>query len=392
MEALFLIIVGVPLLAFLSALGATALAMRRVPQLRRLPIDTRAEWPRVSVVVPACDEEAGVEGALRSLLAQRYPDVQIVAVDDRSSDRTGEVMDRLAAEDDRLAVVHIDALPEGWLGKLNALHRGVAKSNGEWLLFADADAHLGPDTLKKCISHADAHGVDFVSAIPHIGSAGFLGDVVFNVVTSALCLGVKPWRIPDPRTSTVGATGAFMLVRRTAFERTPGFEWLKLEVADDFGLCLMIKEHDGRCDMLLGRDEVKIAWYASLAEITSKMQKNFFAVTGRFSVPRIVAQALVMAWLGLYPLAALLLSAPHLAGWPWGVLAVTVAVQLLATIVASSWTGRPMAPSLLPWVGFALLSLMMLRAAVVGWRRGGIEWRGVLYPTSLLRDRQRVKV
>jgi hypothetical protein len=391
-DLLFLIIVGVPLLAFVSALGATALATRRVPQLRRLGIDARAEWPRVSIVVPACDEEAGVEGALRSLLAQRYPDVQIVAVDDRSTDRTGDLMDRLAAEDERLAVVHIEALPEGWLGKLNALHRGVAESDGEWLLFADADAHLGEDTLKKCISHADARGVDFLSVLPHIGSAGFWGDTVFNAVTSMFCLGVRPWRIKEPRSSAIGATGAFMLVRRAAFDRTPGFPWLKLEVADDFGLCLMLKEHGGRCDMLLARDEVRIAWYASLAEISTKMQKNFFAITGRFSPPRIVGQAALIGWLGLYPLAALLPVAPRGAAWLHGLLAATAVVQLLATLAASRWTARPSAPSFLPCVGFVLLSWMMLRAAIVGWQKGGIEWRGVLYPTSLLRDRQRVKV
>jgi cellulose synthase/poly-beta-1,6-N-acetylglucosamine synthase-like glycosyltransferase len=153
----FVLVVGVPLLVFASALGATLVGMRRVPALRRLPVDARADWPRVSIVVPACDEEAGVLGALRSLLAQQYPSVQVVAVDDRSSDGTGAIMDRLAIEDPRLSVVHIATLPDGWLGKLNALQRGVEKSDGEWLLFADADAHLGPHTLKNAsatVTHA----------------------------------------------------------------------------------------------------------------------------------------------------------------------------------------------------------------------------------------------
>lgn len=395
MELVLLVVLGVPLLFFAASLGATALGALRVPELRRLVIDGRAQWPRVSVVVPACNEEAGVEDALRSLLAQSYPNVQIVAIDDRSTDRTGSIMDRLAADDARLSVVHITELREGWLGKLNALDRGVGKCDGEWLLFADADAHLGVDTLKRCISYADAHGVDFVSVVPHIGSAGFLGDTTFNVVTASLCLAMKPWQIRDPKTTTVGATGAFMLVRRAAFDRTPGFEWLKLEVADDFGLSLMIKTHGGRCDMLAARDEVQIAWYSSLMEIATKMQKNFFAISGRFSIARIVGQALLMAWLGAFPLAALALlgrveNESHRL-WLAGLLAVTVGLQLVSTMAASVWAARPLLPSLFPSVGYVLLAWMMLRAGLVGWRRGGIEWRGVLYPTQLLRERQRVR-
>lgn len=392
MNALFGFIVGVPLLAFAAALAATLLGMRRVSEVRHLAIDERPAWPRVSIVVPACDEELAVEAALRSLLGQRYPSVQVVAVDDRSSDGTGAIMDRLAGEDDRLSVVHIDALPEGWLGKLNALHRGVSQSDGEWLLFADADAHLGPDTLKKCISHADAGGIDFVSVIPHTESAGFLGDTVFNVAGATLCLVMRPWRIRDRRTTTLGASGAFMLVRRAAFERTPGFEWLKLEVADDFGLCLMIKTHGGRCDLLNGRDEVKIAWYTSLGEIVTRMQKNFFAVTGGFSPLKIFGHATLLAWFGLFPLALLLPGEAPWAPWARMMLAAAVVMQVVMTLVAGRWTARPVAPSLVPSLGFLFLSFMMVRAAIIGWRMGGIRWRGVFYPTSLLKGCQRVKV
>jgi len=388
-DLVFLIVVGAPLVLFAAALGATVLGVMRVTALRHLPIDSRAEWPRVSIVVPACDEEAGVEAALRSLLTQRYPNVQVVAVDDRSSDGTGTIMDRLAREDARLSAVHVETLPEGWLGKLNALHRGVEQSDGEWLLFADADAHLGPDTLRKCISHADAERIDFLSVVPHIASAGFLGDTVFNVVTSTLCLMMLPWRIKDPNRRTIGATGAFMLVRRSGFARTPGFAWLKLEVADDFGLCLMIKTHGGRCDLLNGREEVKIAWYSSLGEIASKMQKNFFAITGRFSPAKIVGQAAVTAWLGLFPLAALL---PVQGSWPRAMLGTAMGLQVLSGLVAGRWAARPVLPSLFPGVGLVLLAWMMVRAAVVGRRIGGIRWRGVLYPTALLKNRQRVKV
>ena len=104
--------------------------------------------------------------------------------------------------------------------------------------------------------------------MPKVEPCGFFGDTVFNAVSSTFCLFALPWRIRERATKTICATGAFMLVRRTAFDRTPGFQWLKLEVADDFGLCLMIKAYGGRCDMLHAREDVKIAWYSSLLTAT----------------------------------------------------------------------------------------------------------------------------
>jgi hypothetical protein len=118
------------------------------------------------------------------------------------------------------------------------------------------------------------------------------------------------------------------------------------------------------------------------------MQKNFFAITGRFSPVRLASQAAVAAWFGLYPLAALL---PVSAPWLRGLVLAALLVQVVATVVAGRWAARPLVPSFLPCVGLILTSAVMLRAAFVGWRKGGIEWRGVLYPTSLLQDRQRVR-
>jgi hypothetical protein len=346
--------------------------MRRVREVRALPLEARDEWPLVSFVIPACDEEHAIESALRSVLDQSYPRLQVVAVDDRSTDGTGEVIDRLAAADPRLTAVHVKTLPEGWLGKLNALHEGTARARGEWLLFADADAHLGKDTLKKIIGHADRAGLDFLSVIPHIASAGIFGDAAFHVVLAMFSLGARPWRIPDPRAKEIGASGAFLLVRRAAFEKTPGFEWLKLEVADDFGLCLLVKSHGGRCELLNGKDEVKIVWYASLREFAQKMQKNFFAITGRVSLARIAAQAGLVAWMGLFPLAALVPTRiPHAPA----IVGLSVAAQIAMSALGAAWTGRSFVPCLFGPFGYLAIAVMAIRSGVVGKRIGGIRWR-----------------
>ena len=370
----------------LSSFVATLVGVRKIPKLRDQPIDERDPWPTVTMVVPACDEEREVEGAMRSTLAQAYPSLHVVAVDDRSKDRTGEILDALAAEDPRLRAVHVTSLPEGWLGKLNALEKGVAAADGEFLLFADADMHLGPDTLKKAVTYMYRAKMDFISVLPEIAPAGFWADIVFNVVSATFCLGARPWNIRKKDSDAVAATGAFMLVRKTAFDRTPGFSWLRLEVADDFGLCLMVKTFGGTCDLLAGRGEVKLRWYESLTEMVVKMQKNFYAIIARFSLARAIGQALVLSWMCLFPLALLFTDAT----WARPTVSATCTLMLLTTVIAAKWTGRPLLPSIAWPLGFLFMAFMNVRAGVIGHRQGGITWRGVLYPTSQLAPAQRV--
>lgn len=381
-------LITAPALLWLAALVASWIGIWRVPLLATLPLDAdRSDWPRLSVIVPACDEELSIEPALRATLASDYPALQLVAVDDRSTDRTGAIIDALAEKDPRVVAVHVQELPDGWLGKVNAMQRGLEQADGEWLLFADADTHLAPGTLRRAIGYAEQNDVDFLSVIPHTLSAGFFGDAVFNIAMALFCLHLRPWTIKYGNTKTYAATGAFLLVRRSALERSPGLAWLKLEVADDFGMSLLIKSHGGKADLLNGKDAVTLRWYASFGEMLRKMQKNTFAITGRFSLARIIGQVVVLLCLGLFPLLALLApTTPILALASAGLL-----LQMLATAVAAHWTGRPLASALFPALGPLLMGVISLRAGIIGVRDGGIHWRGVLYRSKDLRHVQRVR-
>src|SRR6185369_2740694 len=105
-----------------------------------------------SVVVPACNEARTIERALTSLLAQDYPDLEIVLVDDRSSDETGAIIEHLAASDRRISAIHVRELPAGWLGKVHALQRGLERARGELVLFTDADIHFAPGALRRAVA------------------------------------------------------------------------------------------------------------------------------------------------------------------------------------------------------------------------------------------------
>lgn len=384
----YLLLVAIPTLLGLVVLGSTLLGLSRLTELRAVSCGDRTTWPRVSIISPACNEERHVAGAIESMLETDYPDLNVIAIDDRSTDRTGALLDGLAAQHPRLRVKHVMELPEGWLGKLNALQTGVTLADGEWLLFMDADAHLAPGALRRAITLAEERGLDCMSVVPEVAPAGLVGDAVFDVSLALMSLGGRLQNVSDPGSRHVAATGAFILVRRATFERTPGFEWLRLEVADDFGLALLIKTHGGRCDIFNGRGDVQLEWYASFTEMKRAMQKNCFAVVARFSPLRSVGLSMFSGWMALFPIAVLLDVPPA-----WHALTAVGALALTAaSVTAAARTGRRIIPAFLWPLGFLGMAWMTLRAGIIGFRLGGIEWRGVVYPTSLLAQRQRVKV
>ena len=388
MTLAYLLIVVVPALIGVYTLASTVRGLWRLPELRRVPYEERDHWPRLHIVTPACNEERHVESAVRSMLSLDYPDVSVIAVDDRSTDATGALLDALAREDPRLTVEHIRELPEGWLGKVHALQVGASRGDGEWLLLMDADAHLGQRTVKRAISYAVRNQLDCLSVVPQMTTAGLLGDAVFDVSLALMSNDDRLRSVVDPRSRHVAATGAFILVRKATFDRTPGFEWLRLEVADDFGLMLLMKTHGGKCAIVNARAEVTLEWYASFGEMARAMQKNFFAIMARFSLLRAIALSLFASWIALSAVAALLPgSAPLRVLCATGYVAMTVAVALAASV-----TGRPWRAALLWPLGFLGIAWLSLRSGLVGARLRGIEWRGVVYPSALLAAAQRVRV
>jgi glycosyltransferase involved in cell wall biosynthesis len=376
---------GVATLVFGTLLAGLVHTIRRMTLLSDVDVPGDAR-PRVTAVTPACDEEASVEATVTSFLAQESVDVDVVAIDDRSRDATGEILDRLAAADDRVTALHVEELPEGWLGKVHALDVGVREAGGDWLLFADADVRLSSRTLARAIAYAEARELDLLSAYPEIESAGFWGDVAWSYIGTLAGVTLAPTRLRSPDSRHAIAIGAFILVRRSAFEETPGLSYIGLEVADDMGLAILMKDHDLRCDMVNGRGEVRLTWYTSLRDMVVRSQKNFFGILCRFSLLRGILLAALTAAVGLTPLLMLVpASSPLSTALP----VVPTTLFILTSALHARWAARPVFPSLFVFVGALLIAFAVLRSAIVGARLGGITWRGVLYPSEQLRDVQR---
>ncbi|MCC6751800.1 MAG: glycosyltransferase [Deltaproteobacteria bacterium] len=360
-------------------------------------------WPRLTVVVPACNEAAVLEPALATLLAQDYPDLELLLVNDRSTDGTDRVVEELAARDPRVRAVHVRALPAGWLGKVHACHVGLGEASGAFVLFTDADVHYAPGVLRRAVSLAVARKLDQLSLMPRFVSPTFWLRVAVNAFAALFMVQVRPERVEDPRRPDYCGVGAFNLVRRTALDPAEGLGWLRLEVADDVGLGLLVKRRGGRCEVRAAPVELAVEWYSSLGAMFRGLEKNMFSVIGRFSVVLIAARMLMMLVAIVGPFLALGLPALGLSGAlaqhvPRSALLAVGAAGLLAwgsvPLVSAAMRARfgtPFGPGLLGPLGLFLLLLMVARSTWACVRRGAILWRGTAYPLRELAAHQRVK-
>jgi glycosyltransferase involved in cell wall biosynthesis len=353
--------------------------MSRIERLAELP-PLAGPAPRVSMVVAARNEERNVEAAARSLLAQTYPALEILAVDDRSTDRTGAILDTLAAGESRLTVVHVRALPSGWLGKNHALSIGAAAARGEWLLFADADVIMAPDAISRAIGYAERRGVDHLTILPDTLMPGLLlkGFVCVGIVIFGMAL--RPWKARDPKSRHFVGVGAFNLVRGSAYRRAGGHEPIRLRPDDDIKLGKILKQSGARSDVLTGQGMVSVEWYRTIGETIDGLMKNSFAVV-QYRPVLMVAGALFYLIVGLAPLAAAILGAGpvRLLG------GLAIAVQLLVHLAAAREAGLPKRAVLFYPIIYVLFAWILLRALVLNLAQGGIVWRGTFYSLEELR-------
>src|SRR5215471_6349373 len=187
------------LLVYLKGAVDIWIGRRRIVRIADLSPIEAADAPAVSIVVPACNEEEKLEEALRSMLAQVYPRLEVIAVNDRSSDRTGAILDRIAQLNSILKAVHITELPVAWLGKNHALNAGANQARGEWILFADADVVMNQTAVARALRYATEHKLDHLAVAPRARVGGFLSNVFLGGFALMFSMHIRPWRVRDPR-------------------------------------------------------------------------------------------------------------------------------------------------------------------------------------------------
>lgn len=336
--------------------------------------------PSVTVVVPARNECDRIEETVRRALAQCGVQLELVVVDDRSSDGTREILERLAGDEPRLRVVRVDALPDDWLGKQHACHVGSKDARSDWILFTDADTWMTPDLVASTVRAAVSERVDLVCLLPAQKRIGLWGKAAILSFSMALLIAAGRAN-RNCRQAPVGI-GAFNLVRAAAFRRIGGYVALHMEVVDDLKLGLLLQRAGGRLRCWTAENEAEMDWAASPLELVRALEKNFFALADlRFGLAAVGAALMTGAWLTA-------IGGPFVGHWSgWVAFAGWTSAVLPAAMFAmrSRWG---LLPALLTPLIFPLMPLALVRSAWLAWKQGGIRWRGTLYSLERLRRHQ----
>ena len=389
-----------PILTWILALGWIWQLVQWLAHFHEVPDLTRISGlpdlaqslegrPHLTVIVPACNEEISIEATLRSLLASTGIHLQIIAVDDRSTDQTGAIMDEVSAQSSGIAsgiaawhsleVLHIRELPNGWLGKPHALASAACMAKADWILFTDADVIFAPQATALALRYAEAERADHLVLMPEWlmgshGEAAMLGAM--HALTS---WGMRLWRVSDPSARDFLGVGAFNLVRRSTYEALGGFEALRMEVIEDLRLGWTIKRAGYRQRVVLGPGLAAVRWSRGAWGVVRNLEKNLFALYRyRVGLTMLACSGLVLQI--VLPLAAV---------WSggWARLAAIVLYAAIGGVYVSSRGVTRVAPAyvLIYPLAASLFLFAMLRSMTLALVRGGVVWRGTKYSLWELR-------
>jgi glycosyltransferase involved in cell wall biosynthesis len=369
-------------LAWVWRLADAALGMRKIADISRPEWDHKpAAPPRVSLIVPARNEEADIAATLTRLLTLDYNSYEIIAVDDRSTDRTGAIMEEIAASvPERLKVIRIAELPAGWVGKTHAMWAAGEQASGHWLLFTDADVQFKPDVLRRALVYAESERADHVVLFPRMIMKRPGEKMMIAFFQTLFVFGHRPWKVADPKSKDHMGVGAFNLIRRNIYEAVGTYQALRFDVLDDMKLGKVVKNGGFAQRNVFGADLISIRWAKGAMGVVDNLTKNFFAIMS-FHWPRALASCFALAFLNLMPFAGILLA--H--GWARLGYGVALAAMFFIYVGMSTKSGIPPYYFVLHPVSTALFVYTMLRSTFLTLGKGGVVWRGTFYPLEELR-------
>jgi glycosyltransferase involved in cell wall biosynthesis len=315
-----------------------------------------------------------------SLLRLDYPAFEIIVVNDRSTDETGAILERMARQYSRLTIRHVSDLPEGWLGKNHALHLGAAEASGTLLLFTDADVVFEPTTLRRAAALMEEEALDHLAAIPDIRVPGIALNAFAAAFGVFFTLYARPWKARDAHSPFHIGIGAFNLIRADVYRAIGTHRAIAMRPDDDMKLGKLVKKLGFRQDAAYGRDFITVEWYASLGELVDGLMKNAFAGAS-YSLLAVAGSTTALLLTDVWPFLALF--ATH------GVTRVLNGVSV-ALIVLIFWTSTHHGGARLVYVlafpaAALLFAYIMWRSALIAVIRGTVTWRGTAYPLARMR-------
>jgi cellulose synthase/poly-beta-1,6-N-acetylglucosamine synthase-like glycosyltransferase len=354
------------------------IGFKKIRQLSKQPVIEKQ--PSLAIIIAVRNEEEDLAMALQSLCNINYQNCRIIVVNDRSTDRTPEILKDFKRSYPQLNVVSINILPGGWLGKNNALYQGYLNSTEEWLLFTDADIVFHPDAISRALGYAVNNQLDHLTILPEMVSRSVLLNSVFATFCIMLMMHMKPWDAKNPKSKSFAGVGAFNLIRRDAYEKIGTHAKIKLRPDDDLQLGMKVKLANLRQDVLAGKGYICLEWYKNLRQFGNGLLKNSYAAAN-YKLATAIANV-------LFILVAIALPMPAMFIFGTVTIRLMAAIMLLFHIIymiivpPNKWWYAFM----IPFAGF-FVAYVFLRAALITVKQGGIYWRDSFYSLKMLRDK-----
>ncbi|AOM84017.1 glycosyltransferase [Salisediminibacterium beveridgei] len=377
----------VTLIIWAGILIDTLVGFRKFPKLEeyRNARSFDEDEPLVSVIIAARDEGSGVLDSIASQLKQSYRNIEWILVNDRSSDDTGSCFDQLAEQDPRVRAVHLTDLPAGWLGKNHALHRGVQKASGDYLVFADADVYFKPHTVSGAMAYMADTDAAHVTMTPEMTVKTFWTQAFVHFFLFGFSYYKRPWKANDDNSKHALGIGAFNLIRRDAYDTIGTHEAIRMRPDDDLMLGLKVKEAGLRQRVIEGTGGLAVEWYPSLKEAVKGLEKNTFA--GLHYSWFMVLFALAGVFISqVFPFIALFITT----GVTQGLYSAVIVILLVIYVRTAFHPWPKVLKTFLVFPFSAVLFMFtILRSVLLTVIRGGIVWRGTFYPLKELKKQQK---
>jgi glycosyltransferase involved in cell wall biosynthesis len=358
----------------------SVLSLKRIPTLQSFP----APPPTLSVIIAVRDEAARIEKTVRQVLAQQGVDLQLIVVNDRSRDATPQILNQLTHEFPRLKTITIETLPANWIGKCHAMHVGAQSATGDWLLFTDGDIWLSPDAAPRAIAAAQSLNVQPLTLTPrqHLPDNQKPTALYQSVMLMFhLIMNVHLGRANRDCPNSMAGIGAFNLIRADTYKKIGGHESLRLEVADDMKLGLLVRRANLKSRALIGDDVVECDWAATIPGLKRALEKNMWAGIN-FSLPLAILLTLFLGSLWAIPILALFyLPAPSAF-----FAAIGLPLPILIASVQAAKNRWRLWPALLAPIAGPIIAGVLWNSIFTTLRQGGIRWRDTFYPLALLRS------
>jgi len=371
-------------LAWFSRIVDAAFGMKTVADISRPEWDRKlARSPRVSIIVPARNESEDIEDALTRLFSLDYDNYEVIAINDRSTDGTGVIMDRVASRptgQGKIKVIHIKELPPGWLGKPHAMWSAANQATGKWLLFTDADVLFKPDSIRRAVAYAEAEPADHLVLFPKMIMKGPGERLMIAFFQTLFVFGHRPWKVADPKTDDHIGVGAFNLIRRNAYEKVGTYKRLRLEILDDMKMGKIIKKAGFAQRNVFGEDLISIHWAKGTMGVVRNLTKNFYAVLS-YQWPRALLSCFALAILNWGPFAGTI----FVHGWARLPYMIALVSMLLIYVGMSARSAIPPYYFVLHPISTLLFCYAVMRSTFLTLRQGGVVWRGTFYALEELK-------